>query len=60
MTRHTRLATSVAIVVTGFVVYGVAMGSPPSLSYGAVIVSGAFVVAAVEPEEGFGRLSRPG
>ncbi len=47
-------------MVTGFVVYGVAMGSQLSLSYGAVIVSGAFAVAAVEPEEGFGRLSRPG
>lgn len=54
--RHLKLASSMAIVVAGFCVYGVATDSPLALPYGVIIVGGALFLAAIEPEHGFSRL----
>ena len=56
LARHSKLATSMAVIVAGFIAYGVATASPLALPYGVIIVGGALLAAAVEPEEGFSQL----
>lgn len=56
LARHAKLATSVAFVVAGSVAYGIVNDLPLSLPYGVIVVGGALLAAALEPEEGFSPL----
>jgi hypothetical protein len=54
--RHRALIAGMAVVVAGFLVYGVATGAELAVPYVVIVTAGAVVVAAVEPPDGFGRV----
>jgi hypothetical protein len=56
LARHERLVTVMAVVVAGFVAFGVVTGADLAVPYGVIVVGGALLVAALEPPEGFSRV----
>jgi hypothetical protein len=56
LARNRRLAAFVTVVALGFGGFGVVTGSDLAIPYAVIVLSGAMLVAAVEPEEGFGPL----
>lgn len=51
--RHRGLVGAMAAVIVGFAVYGIATGSELAVPYAVIVATGAVLVAAVEPENGF-------
>ncbi len=54
--RHRPLVAVVAAYVAGFTVYGLVTGAELTVPYAVLVVGGAFLVARIEPPDGFSGL----
>lgn len=54
--RHRGLVLVLAVVVTGFLTYGLAVGADLAVAYAVLVVGATWLILWVEPEGGFSRL----